>query len=37
MMALQTLRDIHAGLADLNQEAATLAAKIQERLQELGI
>ena len=33
----QTLRDIHIELADLNQEAATLAAKIQENFVEMGI
>lgn len=32
----QTLRDIHTELADLNQEAAALAAKIQENFEELG-
>jgi type I restriction enzyme M protein len=32
----QTLRDIHTELADLNQEAADLAAKIQENFTELG-
>jgi type I restriction enzyme M protein len=32
----QTLRDIHAELADLNIEAADLAAKIQENFEELG-
>jgi len=33
----QTLRDIHAELADLNKEAVELAAKIQENFEELGI
>lgn len=33
----QTLRDIHTELADLNREAAELAAKIQENFEELGI
>jgi type I restriction enzyme M protein len=33
----QTLRDIHTELADLNKEAADLAAKIQENFEELGI
>jgi type I restriction enzyme M protein len=33
----QTLRDIHTELADLNKEAAELAAKIRENLGELGI
>jgi type I restriction enzyme M protein len=33
----QTLRDIHTELADLNQEAAELAAKIQRNFEELGI
>jgi type I restriction enzyme M protein len=32
----QTLRDIHTELADLNKEAADLAAKIQENFEELG-
>lgn len=33
----QTLRDIHLELADLNQEAVELAAKIQENFEELGV
>ena len=33
----QTIRDIHTELADLNKEAAVLAAKIQENLEELGV
>jgi type I restriction enzyme M protein len=33
----QTMRDIHAELADLNKEAVELAAKIQENFEELGI
>ena len=33
----QALRDIHVELADLNQEAAGLAAKIQENFEELGL
>jgi type I restriction enzyme M protein len=33
----QALRDIHTELADLNKEAADLAAKIQENFEELGI
>jgi len=33
----QTLRDIHTELADLNKEAAALAAQIQETFEELGI
>jgi type I restriction enzyme M protein len=33
----QTLRDIHIELADLNKEAAELAAKIQANFEELGI
>lgn len=33
----QTLRNIHTELADLNQEAVDLAAKIQENFEELGI
>jgi type I restriction enzyme M protein len=32
----QTLRDIHTELADLNKEAAELAAKIQKNFEELG-
>ena len=32
----QTLRDIHIELADLNKEAAELAARIQEIFEELG-
>jgi type I restriction enzyme M protein len=32
----QTLRDIHTELADLNKEAAELAAKIQTNFEELG-
>ncbi|MDI7259813.1 MAG: hypothetical protein QME90_07830 [Thermodesulfobacteriota bacterium] len=32
----QTIRDIHTELADLNKEAAELAAKIQENFEELG-
>ena len=31
-----TLRDIHTELADLNDEATELAAKIQQNLEELG-
>jgi type I restriction enzyme M protein len=33
----QTLRDIHGELADLNAEAAVLAARIQENFEGLGI
>ena len=33
----QTIRDIHTELADLNKEAAVLAAKIQENFEELGV
>ena len=33
----QTLHDIHTELADLNKEAAGLAAKIQENFEELGV
>ena len=33
----QALRDIHVELADLNKEAAELAAKIQENFEEMGI
>lgn len=32
----ETLRDIHIELADLNDEAATLAAQIQKNFEELG-
>ena len=33
----QTLSDIHVELADLNQEAAALAKKIQENFEQIGI
>jgi type I restriction enzyme M protein len=33
----QTIRDIHTELADLNKEAAVLAAKIQDNFEELGV
>jgi type I restriction enzyme M protein len=33
----QALRDIHIELADLNQEATALAAKIQENFEGLGV
>ena len=33
----QTLTDIHVELADLNQEAVTLAKKIQKNFEELGV
>jgi len=33
----QTIRDIHAELAELNLEAAELAEKIQENFEELGV
>ena len=33
----QALRDIHVELASLNEEAAELAAKIQENFEELGV
>lgn len=33
----QTLRDIHVELADLNSEAAELAARIQQNFEELGL
>ena len=33
----QTLRDIHTELANLNKEAAALAAQIQANFEELGI
>jgi type I restriction enzyme M protein len=32
-----TLRDIHTGLSDLDNEAAGLAAKIRENFEELGV
>jgi len=31
------MRDTHMELADLNREAAELAAKIQQNFEELGI
>jgi len=37
MRRVQTLRDIHAELADLNREAVELAAMIQANFEELGI
>jgi type I restriction enzyme M protein len=37
MTQIQTLRDIHTELADLNREAGELAAKIQANFQELVI
>ena len=33
----QTMRDIHAELADLNREAAILADRIQANFEKLGI
>jgi type I restriction enzyme M protein len=33
----QTIRDIHTELADLNQEAVELAARIHKNFEELGI
>jgi type I restriction enzyme M protein len=33
----QTLHDIHTELADLNKEAAEMAARIQENFEELGV
>ncbi|MBI2840459.1 MAG: N-6 DNA methylase [Acidobacteria bacterium] len=33
----QTMRDIHTELADLNKEAAELAAKIQKNIEELAV
>ena len=33
----QTLSDIHVELADLNQEAAALAEKIQKNFEGLGV
>lgn len=33
----QTLRDIHTDLTDLNKDAATLATKIQENFEALGL
>jgi type I restriction enzyme M protein len=35
MSRVQTLRDIHTELVDLNKEAVELAAKIQQNLEEL--
>jgi len=37
MRRVQTLRDIHTELADLNREAAELTAKIQRNIEALGI
>ena len=37
MRRVQTLRDIHAELADLNREAVELALRIQENFEGLGI
>lgn len=37
MRRVQALRDIHTELADLNREAAELAAKIQENFEVMGI
>lgn len=37
MRRVQTLRDIHTELADLNREAAELAAKSQANFEEMGI
>jgi hypothetical protein len=34
MRRVQTLRDIHTELADLNKEAAELGAKIPENFEE---
>ena len=36
MRRVQTLRDIHTELADLNKEASELAAKIHANFEELG-
>jgi type I restriction enzyme M protein len=36
MREVQSLRDIHTELADLNREAAELAAKIQQNFKRLG-
>ena len=36
MSAIEGFRDVRTELADLNQEAADLAAKIQENFEELG-
>jgi type I restriction enzyme M protein len=33
----QAMRDIHVELADLNREAAELAARIQENFEGLGV
>lgn len=35
MRRVQTLRDVHMELADLNKEAVEVAAKIQQNLEEL--
>jgi hypothetical protein len=37
MSQVQTLRDIHTELADLDREAAGLAAKIHASFQELEL
>ena len=36
MSAIEGFCDIHVDLADLNKEAAELAAKIQTNFEELG-
>jgi hypothetical protein len=36
MSAIRRFRDIHTEPADLNHEAAGLAAKIQENFEEIG-
>lgn len=37
MRRLQTLREIHVVLEDLNAEAVTLAATIKRNFMELGV
>ena len=36
MSAIEGFRDVRTELADLNKEAAELAARIQENFEELG-
>lgn len=37
MRRMQAMRDIHTELADLDKEAAELAARIQENFEGLGV
>jgi len=37
MRRVQTLRDLHTGLGDLNKEAAELVGKIWDNFEELEI